>query len=90
MTDSTDIIVGGPRRTRRPPVCRGYIVVAPTSLDDQMKVVLKNYSSISDYDVPATNWISQEAQLPLEGDVCVIFFDDEGDAWVLVGRPLSA
>jgi hypothetical protein len=55
-----------------------------------MKVVLKNYSSISDYDVPATNWISQEAQLPLEGDVCVIFFDDEGDAWVLVGRPLSA
>lgn len=85
MSPSSDIMVGGPRRVGFPKQCRGYVVLGPTSVSDGLKVILKNYSATGDYDVSPGNWLAQETRLPEPGDECLVIFDEENDAWVMVG-----
>jgi hypothetical protein len=76
-------MVGPPARKPRPPVARGRVVDAPATAGDPMTVVLVNYSPAWKFDVPASNWMPAAGDnLPAAGDVCVVLFDDDGDAWV--------
>jgi hypothetical protein len=77
-----DDLTGGPQRRTRPSTCRGRVVVAPADNDDAMHVVLVNYSAAYSYEIPAAQWTSVSGDLPGVGDVCLVVFDDEGDAWV--------
>jgi hypothetical protein len=51
-----------------------------------MAVVLENYSRSLEFEVPAGQW-AERAGLPNPGDLCLVVFDDDGDAWVPVWRP---
>lgn len=85
-----DHLDGQPRHVERPDIQRGTVVVPPSSPNDGMIVVADNYSLDDPYEVPGTNWLSKAGRLPDPDDPCLIFLDDEGDAWVLVGSSPNA
>lgn len=68
-------------RSRRPVAARGRIAKAPAAAGDGMTVVLVNYSSMWEFEVPASNW-TLVGDLPVTGGRCLVVFDDDGDAWV--------
>jgi hypothetical protein len=74
-------MAGPPAGSPRPPVARGRVIKPPASPTDAMTVTLVNYSSAWEFEIPASNWTTTTA-LPAQGDVCVVLFDDDGDAWV--------
>lgn len=83
-------MAGPPDRRPRPTVARGRVVGAPTIASDPMTVTLVNYSPAWKYEVPASNWMPAAGDnLPSVGDVCVVLFDDDGDAWVPAYGPES-
>lgn len=75
---------------------RGRVIRAPASTADAMAVVLENYSTDFDVEIPGSRWtprtveVTYEGQalcrivLPLVDDVCVVVFDDAMDAWIPV------
>lgn len=75
-------MVGGATSIERPLTLRGRVVGAPLYHDDVMKVVAINYTSEFSFDLPGTNWVNRGSALPQADDVCLIVFDDDGDAWV--------
>lgn len=82
MTDISELVGGSAHVSPRPTNARGRIKRAPVLVTDPMTVTLENYSSLYEYEVPATNWLSG-TDLPTQGQVCLVTFDDDGDAWVL-------
>lgn len=84
---------GRPDRTSRPTAVRGRIGKAPADTDSGLTATSINYSSIHEYEVPAGQWTPRFAGgsdvLPSSGDLCLIVFDDDGDAWVAVWSPSS-
>jgi len=63
---------------------RGRVSTAPASVADGLEVALIGYTSSFPYEVPAGNWDSRGATLPIVGSLCLVVFDNEGDAWVPV------
>ena len=79
---SLDELIGGVPYSTRPPLAFGRIVSPPATAGDSLKVVLGNYSNEYAFDVPPTNYPSV-AELEA-GQVCLVAFDDNGDAWVII------
>jgi hypothetical protein len=51
-----------------------------------MRVVLENYSSDYEFEIPFGQWalIRADGGSPQAGDTVLVVFDDDGDAWVLM------
>jgi hypothetical protein len=82
VTDLSELIGGSAHPAPRPTVARGRVAKAPATTADPLTVTLENYSGLYEYEVPATNWLSG-ATPPSTGDVVLVMFDDDGDAWVM-------
>lgn len=83
-------LTGGPDHSPRPPTSRARVVRAPADFNSDLEVSLINYSALSTYEVPHTNWTPRGNVLPALGDECLLTFDDHGDAWVQVGNQYAA
>lgn len=82
MTDISELVGGSAHAAPRPGNCRGRVVKAPATTADPLTVTLENYSSLYEYEVPALHWQPHGDTLPTVGAVCLVSFDDDGDAWV--------
>jgi hypothetical protein len=60
------------------------VLTAPADASSPMTVTLVNFSANYEFEVPASNWPSRDTDLPVEGQKCLVVFDDDGDAWVVV------
>jgi hypothetical protein len=76
-----DLHNGSGSSSVRPTAARGYVAVSP---HEMLRVVLPAFSSQRYFEVPADQW-SSAAGDPQPGDECLVVFDDEGDAWAIVG-----
>jgi hypothetical protein len=77
------------RRNRAPAAVarRGKVRKAPADADSPLTVTLVNFSQKYSYTVPAGQWIPRGTDLPIVGDLCLVIFDDNDDAWVPVWSP---
>lgn len=89
MSDLSVLVGGRPRGINRAMSARGKVLIAPESGSDNLRVALVNYSSEFFFEVPGTNWLSRGSALPQVDDVCLVVFDDDGDAWVPVWEGTS-
>jgi hypothetical protein len=65
----------------RPPAARGYVIASPGTM---LRVILPAFSTQRYFEVPPDQW-SSAGGAPQPGDECLVVFDDEGDAWAIVG-----
>lgn len=82
MTLLDDAFNTRPRRGTRPTTALGRVVRAPATEAAPIAVVLVDFSSAAEYEVPASNWAAFGDALPAVRDRCLVIFDDRGDAWV--------
>jgi hypothetical protein len=77
------------RRERTPAAVarRGKVRKAPADADSPLTVTLVNFSQKYSYTVPAGQWMPRGSTLPIAGDLCLVVFDDDGDAWVPAWSP---
>jgi hypothetical protein len=75
------------RTVPRPLTARGKVAVTPAG--EHLRVLLPAFSTQQYFEVPETQWASA-AGVPQPGDDCLVVFDDEGDAWAIVGGSGSA
>jgi hypothetical protein len=81
-------LTGEPTRPQvRPSTARGKVAVTPAG--EHLRVLLPAFSTQQYFEVPETQWASA-AGVPQPGDDCLVVFDDEGDAWAIVGGSGSA
>jgi hypothetical protein len=79
----SDLVTGGGARPVRPTAVRGH--VAPgLGLDTTLRVVVPSFSSLRYFEVPEAQWTSAGGA-PVMGDECLLVFDEQGDAWAIVG-----
>jgi microcystin-dependent protein len=62
----------------------GTIVATPASENASLFVVVEGFTSEDAYTVPAGNWSARGAALPTPGALCLVAFDENGEAWVPV------
>lgn len=66
----------------------GEVAIAPADVKSAMVVIAKGISTEHGFTVPAGHWAPRrDAELPKQGDDCLLVFDDAGDAWVPVWSP---
>jgi hypothetical protein len=65
----------------RPSTARGYVTISP---HEMLRVILPAFSTQRYFEVPPEQW-SSAGGAPQPGDECLVVFDDEGDAWAIVG-----
>jgi hypothetical protein len=62
-------------------------VHAPIDEDDGLSVSVINYSMTNHFEIPAGQWMPRfsggSIELPVEGAIALVLFDDDGDAWVV-------
>jgi hypothetical protein len=76
-------LTGTPTRPQvRPPTARGKVAVTPAG--EHLRVLLPAFSTQQYFEVPDDQWASA-AGVPQPGDDCLVVFDDEGDAWAIIG-----
>jgi hypothetical protein len=66
---------------------RGKVRKAPDDADSPLTVTLVNFSQKYSYEVPAGQWMPRGDDLPIDGDTCLVVFDDNGDTWVSAWSP---
>jgi hypothetical protein len=71
-----------PTHISRPPVARATVTKAPLTGADSMWVTPIGYSTATPYEVRPSNWLARGSTLPAVGALCVVIFDNLGDAWV--------
>lgn len=80
-----DELGGGPQWAKRGQLLRGRVVApAPADATDTMYAVAINYSGSRPFEIPGPQWAKNGAVLPTVGSLCLIAFDDDGDAWAPV------
>jgi hypothetical protein len=79
---SLDDLVGGPNHASRSLTARGVVVASPDP--NVLRVVIPAFSQRRHFEVPADQWTSA-AGVPAVGDDCLLVFDNEQDAWAIVG-----
>lgn len=77
-------------RPGRPVAARGRVSKAPVGIDQPLEVTLINLSGSIPYEVPGTNWNARGSTIPAKGDVCIVVFDDDGDAWMPVWEGVTS
>lgn len=92
ILDRTSLVRGGgpgrPGTTQQRPVTAQVIVaIAPGAVNAEMTVVARGQSLDHGYIVPAGHWQPRGAELPKQGDACLLVFDDLGDVWVPIWSP---
>jgi hypothetical protein len=65
----------------RPSTARGHVTISP---HEMLRVILPAFSTQRYFEVPPEQW-SSAGGAPQPGDECLVVFDDEGDAWAIVG-----
>lgn len=78
---------GGAGRTtkqQRPITARGVVALAPGAETAAMVVTVNWRGKTIGEIIPAGNWSPRGTALPVVGDVCLVVYDDEGDAFVPV------
>jgi hypothetical protein len=60
---------------------RGYVAPSPGAM---LRVILPTFSTQRYFEVPEPQWTSAGGA-PQTGDECLVVFDDEGDAWAIIG-----
>jgi hypothetical protein len=76
-------LTGTPTRPQvRPAAARGKIAVTPPG--EHLRVLLPAFSTQQYFEVPDDQWASAAGD-PQPGDECLVVFDDEGDAWAIIG-----
>jgi hypothetical protein len=60
---------------------RGYVAPSP---HEMLRVILPTFSTQRYFEVPEPQWTSAGGA-PQTGDECLVVFDDEGDAWAIIG-----
>jgi hypothetical protein len=73
----------------RPASARGRIASPPTSPIEGLTVALLNYDQSLTFDVAPGHWVRDGSNLPPQDGICLVSFDDFGDAWVTGWEPAS-
>lgn len=93
ILDRTSLVRGagsgrpGTQQTRAL-TARGTVAIAPTGPTDGMVVLVKGVDRSQGVTVPPGHWEPRrDVELPVQGNDCLVVYDDPGDAWVPVWSP---
>src|SRR6516225_7972671 len=83
VSDFRAMVRGGPGDVQPSSVARGRVARAPTSVDDDLIVVLPDFSMAFPRTIPAGQWQARGMNLPVVNTECVIALDERDDAWLV-------